>query len=169
MSIRLFNCNETTIKELLKGDSFLASHLGIAIPQPWSEFGSPMFEYALTQIQADSSSLRWWTYLPILEEENTLVGSCGYKGPPTAEGTVEIGYEVAQDYRNRGLATEMATKLVNQAFESPEVVAVLAHTLAEENASCKVLRKCGFEWVEALHDEEDGDIWKWRLSKPQPS
>lgn len=166
MTIRLINCNESVLNHILEGDASLAGYLKVGIPQPWSEFGLGVFEYVLAQLKEDPSLAPWWTYLPILEEENTLVGSCGYKGAPTPEGTVEIGYEVARDYRNRGLATQMTQILVKQAFEHPEIKAVLAHTLAEENASCKVLKKCGFEWVEAIHDDEDGDIWKWRLERP---
>ena len=102
----------------------------------------------------------------MLVDGNVLVGSGGYKGPPTEQGMVEIGYEIAEAYRGRGFATEMAQLLVQKALEAPEVQLVQAHTLAEENASVKVLRKCGFQHVETLSDPDEGDVWRWELKRP---
>ena len=67
---------------------------------------------------------------------------------------------MAQNYRSQGYATEIAGKLIEQAFEHQQVQMVEAHTLAEENASVKVLRKSGFEFIEELPNEEVGKIWK---------
>ena len=90
-----------------------------------------------------------------------VVGLCGYKGPPTVEGTVEISYGIAAEYRNRGYATAAAEELVSRAFASQEVRLVLAHTLAEPNPSTTVLAKCGFSWIGEVTDPEDGAVWKW--------
>ncbi|MFK7904543.1 MAG: GNAT family N-acetyltransferase [Chitinophagales bacterium] len=164
-SIQLINCNEEIIEALLKGDKTLATHLNINIPTKWSEFGTPIFEYSLAQIKNNPNSAKWWTYLPILITENTLVGSCGYKGAPSEAGMVEIGYEVAEIYRNRGLATEIAKLLVQQAFEDDKVKIIQAHTIEEANASTRVLEKCGFKKVGSFEDEEEGLVWKWELMK----
>ena len=107
----------------------------------------------------------WWTYIPIYKPENKLIGSGGYQGKPTDDGTVEIGYEILADYRNRGLATEMTLALVENAFRSPAVRSVIAHTLGEENSSTRVLRKCGFEKIDEIIHPQEGIIWKWKLSK----
>jgi len=164
-SIQLINCNEEIIEALLKGDKILATHLNINTPTKWPEFGTPIFEYSLAQIKKNPNSAKWWIYLPILITENTLVGSCGYKGAPNEEGMVEIGYEVAENYRNRGLATEIAKLLVQQAFEDEKVNIIQAHTIEEANASTRVLEKCGFKKVGTFEDEEDGLVWRWELVK----
>jgi [ribosomal protein S5]-alanine N-acetyltransferase len=108
--------------------------------------------------------MAWWSWLPVLNDENMLIGNCGYKGPPK-DGMVEIGYEVIEEYRRIGLASEIAAVLVDNAFNDSNVNKIIAHTLAEENASCKVLRKCGFEFVKEINDEEDGLIWQWALER----
>lgn len=60
---------------------------------------------------------KWYCYLPIEIKSNTLIGSCGYKGGPSENGIVEIGYEVAEKFRNKGYATEIAGILTKIAFE----------------------------------------------------
>ena len=64
-----------------------------------------------------------------------------------------------------GLATEMAKALIEKAFESDEVSYVQAHTLAVENESRSVLKKCGMTKMEELEDPEDGKIWRWEIRK----
>ena len=100
----------------------------------------------------------------MLKDENLLIGNCGYKGPPK-DGVVEIGYEVIPEYRGIGLATEIAAVLVDNAINDPAVEKVIAHTLPEENASCKVLRKCGFTQVAEIFDKEDGIVWRWEIER----
>jgi len=78
---------------------------------------------------------------------------------------VEIGYEIALDYRNRGLATEMTKGLIENAFRDERVRLIVAHTLGQDNASTKVLQKCGFKKVEEINDPDDGLIWKWELKR----
>jgi RimJ/RimL family protein N-acetyltransferase len=59
----------------------------------------------------------------------------------------------------------MAKGLIENAFKDQSVRQILAHTLAEENASCSVLKKCGFIKTGEIEDEEDGLIWRWELNK----
>jgi ribosomal-protein-alanine N-acetyltransferase len=101
-------------------------------------------QYALDNLTENEEEKNWWTYFPIHKQDNTLIGSGGYKGKPTTEGIVELGYEIASDYRNRGLATEMTKGLIENAFRHASVTSIIAHTLGHNNPSTKVLQKCGF-------------------------
>ena len=76
-----------------------------------------------------------------------------------------MGYEVAPPYRNRGYASEAVRALVDQAFQRVGITKVIAHTLAEENASVRVLRKVGFQWDGQLATEEGGAVWRWKLDR----
>jgi ribosomal-protein-alanine N-acetyltransferase len=60
----------------------------------------------------------------------------------------------------------MATTLIKNAFEQESIKEVIAHTLAEENASAKILRNFEFTFDDEINDPEDGQIWKWVLPKP---
>lgn len=160
----LLNSTEETLQYIVREGGFLTKFLHIHVPEHWTEFGLDPFKYVLERIKDAPENAIWWNWLPILVSENTLIGNCGYKGPPV-DGVVEIGYEVARDYRGLGYATEMASTLVAHAFTQPEVHTIHAHTLPEENDSVRVLRKCGFHFASRVEDPDDGTIWKWQLDK----
>ena len=96
---------------------------------------------------------------------NAVVGSCGFKGQPNANGAVEIAYGVDPDYRGNGYATEAAQALVTYAFKNSKANVVRAHTLPEANASTRVLTKCGFKQVGEVIDPDDGVVWRWEKHK----
>ncbi len=163
--LRIVNCDLPLIQAVLQGNEALAVVLGVEVPADWTEFGAPIFQYTLERLAEYPEDAKWWSWLPLIAAENRLVGSCGYKGRPNADGEVEIGYEIAASRRELGLATEAARALVQHAFAHAEVQKVTAHTLAEENASTKVLRRCGLAQVGELMDPEDGLLWRWELTR----
>lgn len=157
-------CNKELIKAYFAGERKLAEVLGVNIPAKWTEFGEPAFRWTYDRLNAGTGKKEWLAYLPILKSENMLVGTCGYKGNPQ-NGMIEIGYEVAQAYRGKGLATEIAAALIQHAMRSDEVDLVQAHTLAYENESGTVLKKCGMQKIEEIDDPDDGRIWRWEIRK----
>ncbi len=93
------------------------------------------------------------------------VGSGGFKGPPS-DGEVEIAYGIEEPFRGRGYATTVATALTNYAFgQTDAVTKVIAHTLPENNASTRVLTKCGFTNVGEVTDPDDGLVWRWESER----
>ena len=161
----LVACDTRILQSVLEGRISLAHTLGVKVPMHWTEFGSAPFRYVLEKTRSDPSATGWWNYLPVNRQDNKLIGSGGYKGPPDEAGIVEIGYEIMPTYRNRGLATELARGLADHAFTDPRVKQVIAHTLAEKNASSRVLAKCGFKRISELELGDDGLVWKWAFEK----
>src|SRR5262245_7508821 len=78
---------------------------------------------------------------------NIVIGTCGFKGPPGTDSTVEIAYGVAPEHQGKGYATEAAEALVKYALGHSQVRVVRAHTLPESIASARVLTKCGFRRI----------------------
>ena len=118
----------------------------------------------LARVKASTSSDPWTHGFAVAQRASgTIVGMCAYKGPPGADGAVEIAYGIHPEYQGRGYATEVARALVAFAFASGRVGLVCAHTRPEENASTHVLTKCGFEWIGEVMDPEDGLVWRWEL------
>lgn len=101
----------------------------------------------------------------VLRDAGTAIGSAGFKGPPDSTGTVEIAYCVAPGFERRGYATEAAAALITFAFETPHVELVRAHTLPVNNASTRVLTKCGFRHVAIVVDGDDGPVWRWEYRR----
>jgi RimJ/RimL family protein N-acetyltransferase len=110
-----------------------------------------------------SSSIDPWIhgFVMVHQATESVVGKCGFKGPPGADGVVEIAYGVAIEHQGKGYATEAAAALVSYAFSHAEVRLVRAHTLPEPNASTRVLTKCGFRRVGEVIDPDDGLVWRW--------
>lgn len=99
-------------------------------------------------------------------QRKKVVGTAGFKGPPDADGVVEIAYGVAPEYQGQGYATEAAKALIEFALSDDNVHTVRAHTLPEPNASTRVLTKNGFRHLGEVIDPEDGRVWRWELPRP---
>jgi [ribosomal protein S5]-alanine N-acetyltransferase len=112
----------------------------------------------------------WIGYLGF--EGNECVGTCAFTGPPK-DGAVEIAYFTLPGREGTGVATRMAAQLVSIARLSAPEISVTAHTLPRENASTRILRKLGFEFMGPAIHAEDGQIWIWRYeektSQPIPT
>jgi len=118
----------------------------------------------LARVRALTSPDPWSCFFSIVHRpSDVVIGQCGYKGPPSVDGIVEIAYGVDEDYQGRGYATEAARALVVRAFGTGQVHIVRAHTLLEANASTRVLTKCGFERVGEVADPDDGLVWRWEI------
>ena len=104
-----------------------------------------------------------WTlgFAVVHRDDERVVGSAAFKGPPDDEGVVEIAYGIAPGYQGRGLATETAGALVAFALERVDVTTIRAHTMPGNNASGRVLAKCGFQQLGEVTDPEDGIVSRW--------
>jgi ribosomal-protein-alanine N-acetyltransferase len=136
----------------LESSAALADGLAAHVPPTWPpEFlDPPALQFTLDRLVLAPDEGAWWMYFVLLPQESggrLLIGSAGYKGPPTADGTVEVGYGIVSDHQRRGYASEAVRGLVKRAFDLPEVRRVIAETLPELTPSIGVLRKCGFELV----------------------
>lgn len=137
----------------------LGALIGSPVPAGWPEFPEAI-DFTLTQLADHPDQADWWMHFFLAG--GVLVGSGGFVGPPS-DGAVEIGYEIAPAFRERGLATAAAAAMIAKAVASNQVNTVIAHTLAHENPSTGVLRRLGFRWVRELADPDEGAVWRWEL------
>ena len=141
-----------TLRAALESDAALAAALGATVPATWPpEFvDPPALEWTLARLEEGTTADYWWLYFVVLRDTpdgRTLIGTAGYKGPPDAEGTVEVGYGIVRDHHRRGYASETTRALLANAFAQPAVRRVIAETLPELIGSIGVLRKCGFRFI----------------------
>ncbi|MCC7506968.1 MAG: GNAT family N-acetyltransferase [Saprospiraceae bacterium] len=145
-------------------DASLSAQLGgVALARQWSHFPEAL-AWMRDYLREHPDEHSWWSYFIIHRKDVRLIGTAGYKGPPAPGGILEIGYEIDELYQGRGLATEVAAALIGHARAHDSVTTIVAHTLAEENASVAVLRKLGFSFSGEIIDLHDGKIWGWQLS-----
>jgi len=103
--------------------------------------------WMLESIHENVSFETWgFRYFALRDEDgDVVVGIGGYKGPPTKDGALEIGYSILPEYCRRGLATEVVEGLVRRAFEIPHVTRVIAETYPDWLPSIGVLQKTAFQ------------------------
>jgi len=162
--LQLLSCSLQHFEWLLQGNDVLAGMLGINVPEHWTEYPE-MVLVAYDKLRNDPSMLGWFFYLVIHEEDQCLIGAGGFKGKPNAKGMVEIGYEIAPDYRDHGYGSELALGLINFAFGHSYIQRVIAHTEEDYNASVKILQKAGMHFVGAVKDQEDDRLWQWEITR----
>lgn len=120
----------------------------------------------LAQVRAATAPDPWLHGFTMVHRgSGSVIGQCGYKGPPDSDGVVEIAYGVDPAHQGRGYATEAAWAMTQYAFDSGVVHIVRAHTLPHESASTRVLTKCGFRFLGEVVDPEDGPVWRWELEQ----
>lgn len=164
--LKLIPCREKHFQAALKDELSLAALLGVTTAEQWNSFPEAI-PFGYEMLKNDPQNAEWGMYLFVHVADKKLIGIGGFKGFPGEEGTAEIGYEISPEYQRQGLATECAKAMIEHAFAHNFVKNVDAHTLAEENASGKVLQKCGLKKVAEKHDAEDGDIWHWRILRKE--
>lgn len=163
--LNLFPCDIGIIEAIQEGNAHFAHKIGANVPGNWTEYGIEPIIFVKNKLIKHPEEALWWGWMGVHRAEKSLVVNGGFKGAPSGEGIVEIGYEVAPTYRNLGVVTEFVNALIELAFSDKQVKKITAHTLAEENASVRVLKKCGFEFIQSLHDPEDGEIWQWAKNR----
>lgn len=164
-NLQLLQWNTNHVQALLRGKDELAGLLQVSIPFGWPQFPEAFTLPADEMAESITPPNEWGGYFFIDTAKKALVGSGGFHGAPDESGSVEIGYEIATEYWNRGYATAAVKQLIDFAFVHPEVTAVTATTLGETNASNRVLQKLGMTFKDELTDPEHGKLWRYQITR----
>ncbi len=150
--LQLVPATQDSTRAALEGEPALAAILGVFVPATWPPvfLDPPSLEFTARRLAEGPEQAGWWLHFVVLAHGaagRTLIGSAGYKGPPSPDGTVELGYGIVPDHQRQGYASEAVRGLLAHAFAVPAVQRVIAETLPELTPSIGVLRKCGFRLV----------------------
>jgi len=150
--LRLIAATPALVAEDLKGRRMLSEALGVIVPPNWPPelYDHNALEYSVRQLR-DPAERNWsfWYLVYRHSDPGELLGICGFKGRPDAQGSVEIGYSVLHQYRNQGYATEAVARLVEWAFSHRNVREVSAETLPHLRQSIRVMEKNGLRYTGA--------------------
>jgi [ribosomal protein S5]-alanine N-acetyltransferase len=161
--IRLVRAELHLMDAALAGDDALARALGHDVVAGWATFTDAL-RPTRDALAADETVSAWGARLFVAGDPPELVGWGGFKGPPK-DGVVELGYEIAEARRGRGLATAATRAMLAEAFADDRVTTVIAHTLPEPGASNRVLEKTGFQY-EGEAQEGGEVVWRFSLTRP---
>jgi RimJ/RimL family protein N-acetyltransferase len=160
---------ESAMTSLLSGtDELFAWMIGLkshpTLSQPPGGVAPPeilmMLREAMKPVRAAHGYGDW-----LVLDGNEAVGLISIKRPADAEGTVEIGYGIAQSRWRRGYASHAVALVLAELARDPAIRTVTAETLPDGFASQRVLAKNGFVRAGRRTDAEDGDVICWRLPK----
>ena len=158
--VRLVPATVVLLDALSEDRDLFGELIGSPVPDGWPEFPEAIV-FTLEHLQNTPEADRSWSMQFFIDRATgRLLGSGGFAAPPV-DRAVEIGYEVAPEFRGRGFGAAGARALVERAVASGEVDHVVAHTLPGPNASTGVLMSLGFGHVADQEDPEVGLVWEW--------
>jgi RimJ/RimL family protein N-acetyltransferase len=88
-----------------------------------------------------------------------MVGDLCFIGEPNADGEVEIGYGIYEDFRKRGFMTEAVGCMIKWAEKQPNIRFIIASTGKSNTESFSVLKRNNF-----IKDGETETLYNWRLN-----
>jgi len=138
-----------------------AELLGGELADGWPDGHKGFFKLRLEQMRTDPSIQPWLIRGLVLRDGRAVIGHAGFHGPPGVNGKrdpdgVELGYEVFEKYRGRGLATEAASALIGWARDEHGVRRFIVSIAPSNEPSLAVAAKLGFVHTGEQWDEEDG-------------
>jgi [ribosomal protein S5]-alanine N-acetyltransferase len=164
--ISLLSQTPEHLRALLEGADAYQSRFGIGVAEGVRDFlaGPEVSADFLERLNGSAAADPWKDGFAVVHiADNTVIGLCSFTGPPSADQMVEIAYGIAPGYQNRGHAKEAAQELIAYAFASRRVRTIRAHTLPQNNASTRVLTKCGFTLIGEVTHPDDGVVWRWEM------
>jgi RimJ/RimL family protein N-acetyltransferase len=147
------------LEALAESDDVFEARFGIPVVPGWVGFPEAL-PYAVNEAREHGLG-EWGSHL-FFDDDDALVGFGGWKGRPV-DGVAELGYAVSPSRQGRGIATAVVRELVDRA-RTAGLRVVCAHTLAEPNASTKVLERCEFAFAGEITDPDEGPVWRWELA-----
>jgi ribosomal-protein-alanine N-acetyltransferase len=120
-----------------------------AWPPPLNDLDS--MRWFARYLEEHADGVGWVTWYFVLRERvaggRVAIGNGGFKGLPTEDGTVEVGYSIIEEFQGLGFASEAVSGLIEWAFAHPEVTRVIAETYPVLTKSIRVMEKNGLVFI----------------------
>ncbi len=162
--LTLFALDRDTADRLARDHAVFAREHAVALA-PHETTTIAIASGTAAMLAAAPVSIPWVGYLALEGTSRRVVGTCGFKSGPDTSGRVELAYFTFPGEEGRGVASAMAADFVHVATScAAGAVRLVAHTLPERSASCRVLETVGFACVGPVVDPDDGPVWRWERS-----
>jgi ribosomal-protein-alanine N-acetyltransferase len=113
------------------------------VPFPYTP---PDAEKWLDLLEADQGAL-WPLAGAIRDRHERLIGSVGLERKSRPDAPIcEMGYWLAKPYWGRGIMTSVGRAVCRHTFETLDLLTIAAHVFSFNDASARVLEKCGFQF-----------------------
>lgn len=145
LRLRVFrNSDAPALMHLLQDRDI--SLMTLRIPYPYSKQNAmDWIDHALEAVQQGSS----YPLAIIRREDYQLLGSISL-GYEADHQRGELGYWIGSPYQGQGYATEAAQGLIRFGFWERRLNRIYATCFVENEASARVMQKCGMQWEGTL-------------------
>ena len=131
----------------------LSDLLGADVPAEWPPplNDDESLQFFRSRLTAEPDAVGWVAWYFVRDESGTapvVIGNGGFKGKPTHDGVVEVGYSLFPQFQRRGYAAEAVGRLIDWAFAQERVRTVVADVLPDSTASIALLCKLGFAQID---------------------
>ena len=160
--LELVSMSPAIVEALLAGrDAEAARLIGGRLGDGWPGRHERFFRLRLGQMQGEPSVQQWLVRALVLRDGREVIGHAGFHGPPGVNGpslpdAVELGYEVFEPLRGRGLATEATSALIDWAREEQGIRRYVLSISPENEPSLAIAARLGFVRTGEQWDDEDG-------------
>ena len=157
------------VEALIAGDAERAGQLaGVEFPAGWPEEREARegLPWHLRHLHADAEQVPWRIRVIVERCSGTVVGSINLKGPPSADGDVEIGWGIEERYRRRGYALEAAAAVVAWVSAQPGVKSLSATVPDDNAASLRLAAKLGM--TRTSETRRGLPVWRRERHAPAP-
>jgi RimJ/RimL family protein N-acetyltransferase len=167
----LIPATPATLAAELVSAAALGESLGVGVSASWPPelYDADAVRWTLNAFEDGRCAPGWCLYYfaecADAAGETRLIGVGGFRGEPTEDGVVEVGYGVVPESRRRGYAREAVDGLVGWAFDDSRVSRVIAHTLRHLAPSIGVLTSAGFTYVGPHADAGEPDAVQYELGR----
>ena len=98
-----------------------------------------------------------------IKETNKCIGWCGFEY--IQDEFVNLGFRIAPEYWNRGIASEASSKCLTYLFNNSTITEVVARSTKENKASIKVIEKLGFSFWKHDVCNHDKNACYYKITK----
>jgi RimJ/RimL family protein N-acetyltransferase len=146
----------TCLRALAEGRwSDASAAAGIAVTPAWGASVAGVAAYRLRQLAQTPEDAEWLLRALVRRSDGTVVGYLNFHGAPI-EGVAELGYDVLEDHRRQGFASEAVTAAMSWARDVHGVHRFRLSIAPANEGSLAMAAALHFTHVGEQMDEEDG-------------
>ncbi|MSO63624.1 MAG: hypothetical protein CK518_00920 [Actinobacteria bacterium] len=145
-------------------DPWIYSDKGFTNPHRELIDNSGPLAWRVPQVKLDSNVNKWFVRWIVLKLSREIIGSTSFHSAPDAEGMIEIGLGINQNFASQGYGFEALTGMWSWVCKHPEVKTLRYTVSADNAASIALVDKFGFLHVGQQIDEIDGPEQIYELS-----
>ncbi len=138
----------------------IQNNLRDGLPYPYTE--SDAKNYINAMLNSDENS----TFPFAITLNSKVIGSIGvFRKDNIHSRTAEIGYYIAEPFWGKGLGTSAVMQACKYIFDNTDIIRIFAEPFSYNNASCRILEKCGFEYEGTLRSNavKNGKVLDMKL------